>query len=69
MRRIKIATLVSFWMLLGGCVSTSVYVLQKEELIKVKAGETITSKYDGWLLSERAVNRVMDAKIKGVNLK
>ena len=56
-------------MLLGGCVSTSVYVLQKEELIKVKAGETITSKYDGWLLSERAVNRVMDAKIKGVNLK
>jgi hypothetical protein len=45
-----------------------VYVLEKEELIKVKAGDNITAKYDGWLLSQRAVDRVMNAKIRAVNL-
>ena len=53
---------------LAGCVSTSVYVLDQAELVKVKTGETITAKYDGWLLSNRAVDRVMNAKIKTINL-
>lgn len=52
-----------------GCSTTSVYVLDQAELVKVKAGETITAQYDGWLLSQRAVDRVMDAKIKGANLR
>lgn len=56
------------WMLLAGCGRISVYVLEKEELIKVKAGDNITAKYDGWLLSQRAVDRVMNAKIRAVNL-
>ncbi len=70
MRQIRKAGLLLIsWTLLAGCANTSVYVLDQAELVKVKSGETVTSKYDGWLLSERAVNRVMDAKIKGVNLK
>jgi len=55
---------------LGGCSTTKpVYVLDQEELIRVKAGETITVKFDGWVLSQRAVDRVLDAKIKDVNLR
>jgi len=51
-----------------GCTSTSVYVLDQAELVKIKSGDIVTAKYDGWLLSQRAVDRVMNAKIKGVNL-
>ena len=68
MRIVKMTLLLSLT-LLAGCSGTSVYVLNEAELVRVKANQTITSKYDGWLLSQRAVDRVMDAKIKGVNLK
>ena len=71
--RKRAKVLLIFWIVLVGCISgctrTSVYVLDKEELIGVKAGETVTVKFDGWVLSQRAVDRVLDAKIKGVNLK
>ena len=53
---------------LAGCSSTSVYVLDQAELVRVKKDQAITAKYDGWLLSDRAVDRVMNAKIKGINL-
>jgi len=53
----------------SGCATTSVYVLDQAELVKVKAGETITAKFDGWLMSQRAVDRILDARIKGINLK
>ena len=53
---------------LVGCAKTSVYVLDQAEAIRVQANQTVTSKYKGWLLSDNAVNRVLDAKIKGVNL-
>ena len=53
----------------SGCATTSIYVLDKEGLVKVKAGDSITSKFDGWLLSQRAVNRVMKAKVEDVKLK
>ena len=68
MRTVLMATLLIFSMGLEGCSATTVYVLNKEELQKVKSGETITAKYDGWLLSNRAVDRIMNAKIKAVNL-
>ena len=58
-----------FLTLLVGCASTQVYVLDEKELVRVKAGESVTAKFDGWLLSDRAVDRVINAKIKGVNLK
>ena len=57
-----------FLMVLVGCNKTSVYVLNQKELVRVKAGQNITATYDGWLLSQRAVDRVMNAKIKAVNL-
>ena len=53
---------------LTGCSTTSVYVLDKKELVRVKSGETIEAKYDGWLLSDRAVDRVMNAKISKTKL-
>jgi hypothetical protein len=61
--------LAIFLMVSAGCGSTSVYVLDKEELIRVKAGSVVTAKFDGWVLSDRAVTRVMNAKIKDANLK
>jgi hypothetical protein len=68
MKLIRAMILVSFLTLLAGCSTTSVYVLNQAELIRVKKDQVITVKYDGWLLSQRAVDRVMNAKIKAVNL-
>lgn len=68
MRLIKLTILASFWMALGGCNTTSVYVLNQSELVRVQENQTITAKYKGWLLSDRAVDRVMNAKIKATNL-
>lgn len=51
-----------------GCSTTSVYVLDQKELVRVKSGETVEAKYDGWLLSDRAVDRVMNAKIAQTKL-
>lgn len=66
--RTKMTVLLIFSMALAGCSSTSVYVLDQAELVRVKSGQSFTAKYDGWLLSERAVDRVMNAKIKKANL-
>jgi hypothetical protein len=52
---------------LTGCSRTSVYVLDEQEIVDVKAGQTITAKFDGKLLSWRAIDRVMNAKIKRKN--
>lgn len=69
MKLIRMMTLVLFLMGLAGCASTtSVYVLDQAELIRVKKDQSITVQYDGWLLSDRAVDRVMNAKVKAVNL-
>lgn len=51
---------------LSGCSTTSVYVLDQAELVKVKAGDTVTAKFDGFLFSNQAVRRVMDAKVDNV---
>ena len=62
-------TLALSLILLTGCARTSVYVLDQKELERVKAGQTAEVKFDGWLLSDRAVDRILDTKIKKVNLK
>jgi len=67
--RLKMTLFLIFSTLLVGCGSTSVYVLNQDELIRVKTGQVVTSAYDGWLLSDRAVKRVMNAKVKDVNLR
>ena len=62
---------------LQGCVRTSIYVLDQEELIRTKAGTSIITpdghttvlKTDGWNLSDRAVDRVMNADVDKTNLK
>lgn len=56
------------WMLLAGCAKTSVYVLDQAELVRAKKDQVITAKYDGWFISDRGVTRIMDAKIKKINL-
>lgn len=66
--RMRIMISLLFLTLLAGCSQTSVYVLNEAELVRVQANQTITSQYKGWLLSDRAVDRVMNAKIKAVNL-
>lgn len=71
MKRKKTIVLLIFLMLsvIGCSTAKRVFVLHKEELIRVRAGQNITAEYDGWLLSDRAVDRVMDARIEGVRLK
>jgi len=54
---------------LVGCSYTKAYIINQSEIIRVKANQNITAEYDGWLLSDRAVDRIMDIKIKKVNLK
>lgn len=66
--QIKMMIVVLSLTLLGGCSQTSVYVLDQAELVRVQANQTVTSKFKGWLLSDRAVDRVMNAKVKAVNL-
>ena len=66
---LRMTVLLIFLTLSAGCKTTSTYVLQGEELLRVKKDQEIKAPYDGWFLSDRAVKRVMDVKIKGVNLK
>ena len=61
---IKTTILAASLTLLAGCANTAVFVLDQKEIVRVKAGQSYTATYDGWLLSERAVDRVMNAKIK-----
>lgn len=68
MRRRMIALAISL-MALTSCSRTSVYVLDQAELVRVKSGQSVEARFDGWLLSDRAVDRVMNAKINGVKLK
>ena len=51
-----------------GCSSTTVYVLNEKEIMSLKKGEGITIPYDGTFYSERAESRVMNAKVIKKNL-
>ncbi len=66
--KLLLISLIAF-SILAGCNTTSVYVLDQQELVKVKSGDTVTAKFDGWLLSQRAVERVMNAKVEKELLK
>lgn len=66
--RIKLTILASCLTLLAGCANTSIYVLDQKEVVRVMAGQNITAKYTGWLLSDNAVKRVINAKINAINL-
>lgn len=67
--QIRIIVLLILLMGLVGCSYTKAYIINQSEIIRVKANQNITAEYDGWLLSDRAVDRIMDIKIKKVNLK
>lgn len=54
---------------LSGCVSTSVFVLNQDEIVMLKKGEALIAPYDGTFYSQRAEKRVMDAKIIATKLK
>lgn len=55
---------------LTGCSNlTSVYVLNQDEILMLKKGDTMTVPYDGTFYSQRAESRVMNAKIAKVKLK
>jgi uncharacterized protein YjcR len=60
------ALLLICWTGLTSCARTSVYVLDQAELQKVKAGEKIEAKFDGYVMSNRAIDRVMNAKVDDI---
>lgn len=64
----KLVMLAISLTLLCGCASNNVYVLDQQELVRAKAGQSVTPKFDGWVMSDRAVQRIMDVKIKGAGL-
>ena len=70
-QRLIVAPLILLTLLIVcvGCGSTSVYVIKDTELVRLKQGETFTAKEDGWYLSDRAVDRIMNAKISKEKLR
>ena len=54
---------------LTGCGRTSVFVLNQDEIVMLKKGEALTAPYDGTFYSQRAEDRVMNAKIVATKLK
>ena len=56
--------------LLSGCsTTTSVHVLNQDEVILLRKGDKLEAPYNGTFYSENAENRVMNAKIANVKLK
>ena len=56
-------------MLVGCSRGTSVFVLQGDEFIPLRKGETLTAPYDGSFYSQRAESRIMGAKVIATKLK
>ena len=67
-KKIILLIFLTLGLVCSGCATTSVYVLDQAEVVRVKKGQNITANYDGWFLSDRAVDRIMNAKIKRINL-
>jgi len=66
--RIRMMILVLLLMGLVGCsTAKKVYILDQAEVVRVKANQTYTTKFDGWLLSQRAVDRIMNTKISDIS--
>lgn len=63
------ALMASIGLIGSGCGNTSIYLLDQKEIVKVKSGETISSTYDGYFFSNRAISRVMKAKVEDIKLK
>ena len=54
---------------LTGCSGVSVFVLNQDEIVMLREGETLVAPYDGTFYSERAETRVMKAKKVTADLK
>ena len=67
----SIEVILCFCVLLaiGGCSTSTTYVIKQDEIIKVTPGQIVTAPYSGWLLSQRAVERIMHTKVVDTNLK
>ena len=46
-----------------GCARTSVYVLDQKELMRVHKGDKVDAAFDGYVMSDRAIERVLESKI------
>lgn len=55
---------------LTGCSSlTTTYVINNDEIEFLSKGQTFTAPYDGTFYSQRAEKRIMEVKVRRVNLK
>ena len=51
--------------IVAGCASnTTLYVIEQEDIIPVKEGETLTAPKDGFFLSKFYVQECMDAEVQ-----
>lgn len=68
--RIKILLLsLMLGISITGCSRISVIVLNKDEIVVLKKGDQFTAPYDGTYYSQRAEQRVMNAKKIMENIK
>lgn len=68
----KLKLLVIFSMLstmLAACSTSTTYVTKQDEIIKVTKGQSYIAPDNGWMLSDRAVARIMHTKVVDTNLK
>jgi len=56
-------------MMLVSCSTNTTYVIKQDEVIKVTKGQSYIAPDNGWLLSDRAVARIMHTRVVDTNLK
>jgi len=70
LRKLRLLLIFSILsMMLVSCSTSTTYVIKQDEIIKVTPGQIVTAPYSGWLLSQRAVERIMHTKVVDTNLK
>ena len=63
----RLAILLILPLLLAGCGSTILYVIEKQDFFEVKPGVTVMSDRHGYFLSDLYMTKVVEAKVKRSN--
>ena len=70
LRKLRLLLIFSILsMMLVSCSTNTTYVIKQDEVIKVTKGQSYIAPDNGWLLSDRAVARIMHTRVVDTNLK